>query len=50
MSKLKRILLIVTSMMLLICNTGCWNYFEIDDMSIVAGVAIDKGKKTVSYW
>ncbi|OMD95980.1 Ger(x)C family spore germination protein [Paenibacillus odorifer] len=45
MSKLKRILLIVISMMLLICNTGCWNYFEIDDMSIVAGVAIDKGKK-----
>ncbi|KUP24764.1 Ger(x)C family spore germination protein [Paenibacillus sp. DMB5] len=24
--------------------TGCWNYTEIDDMSIVAGVALDKNK------
>lgn len=24
--------------------TGCWNYSEIDDMSIVAGVALDKNK------
>lgn len=25
--------------------TGCWNYREVDDLSIVAGVAIDKGIK-----
>jgi spore germination protein KC len=25
--------------------TGCWNYREVDKLAIVAGVAIDKGKK-----
>lgn len=29
---------------LLFSLSGCWNYSEIDDMSIVAGVAIDKNK------
>ncbi|MFD2874847.1 hypothetical protein ACFTAO_00885 [Paenibacillus rhizoplanae] len=24
--------------------TGCWNYAEVDDMAIVAGVAIDKNE------
>ncbi|WP_379158508.1 Ger(x)C family spore germination protein [Paenibacillus sp. sgz5001063] len=27
---------------LVLCLSGCWNYTEVDDMSIVAGVAIDK--------
>ncbi|MCO5387496.1 Ger(x)C family spore germination protein [Desulfosporosinus sp.] len=26
-------------------TTGCWNYREVDKMSIVAGVAVDKGQK-----
>lgn len=30
---------------MLISLSGCWNYSEIDDMSIVAGVAIDKNKE-----
>lgn len=29
---------------MLVSLSGCWNYSEIDDMSIVAGVAIDKNK------
>jgi spore germination protein KC len=31
--------------MILISVTGCWNYREVDELSIVAGVAIDKGIK-----
>ena len=28
-----------------ILTTGCWNYREVDELSIVAGVAVDKGIK-----
>ena len=33
---------IILSLFLLICLTGCWNYNELNDYSIVSGVAIDK--------
>lgn len=33
---------IILSLILLICLTGCWNYNELNDYSIVSGVAIDK--------
>ena len=33
---------IIFSLILLICLTGCWNYNELNDYSIVSGVAIDK--------
>lgn len=38
----KRGLLIVLCLINFIINTGCWNYREINNLSIVAGVAIDK--------
>lgn len=41
---LKRVLLSLIFLLLLVNVTGCWNYFEVDDVSIVAGVAIDKGE------
>lgn len=41
---LKRVFLSFISLLLLMSVTGCWNYFEVDDISIVAGVAIDKGE------
>lgn len=33
---------IILSLILLFCLTGCWNYNELNDYSIVSGVAIDK--------
>lgn len=33
---------IILSITLLFCLTGCWNYKELNDYSIVTGVAIDK--------
>ena len=33
---------IILSLILLICLTGCWNYNELNNYSIVSGVAIDK--------
>jgi spore germination protein KC len=38
---------ILITLILLLCLpgiSGCWNYTEVEDMSIVAGVAIDKNK------
>lgn len=29
--------------------TGCWNYREVDNLAIVAGIAIDKNKATNKY-
>ncbi|OKP99934.1 Ger(x)C family spore germination protein [Paenibacillus sp. P46E] len=37
-----RLLTLLLCMALVLCLSGCWNYTEVDDMSIVAGVAIDK--------
>lgn len=44
MYKIKTILLLLILLINSIINTGCWNYREVDKFSIVAGVAIDKGK------
>ena len=33
---------IILSLFILFCLTGCWNYNELNDYSIVSGVAIDK--------
>ncbi|KTD83317.1 Ger(x)C family spore germination protein [Paenibacillus etheri] len=41
---LKKVILAFISLILLISVTGCWNYSEVDDISIVAGVGIDKGE------
>lgn len=42
--KKKRITLLVLMLLInAIFSTGCWSYKEIDKLSIVAGVAIDKG-------
>ncbi|NLG92172.1 MAG: Ger(x)C family spore germination protein [Clostridiales bacterium] len=40
------ILILVMNMMLL---SGCWNYHELEDMSLVTGVAIDKGINGDTY-
>lgn len=40
----QKMLLALLYAMLLLVMSGCWNYTEIDDMSIVAGVAIDRNK------
>lgn len=41
---LKKVILAFISLILLISVTGCWNYSEVDDIAIVSGVGIDKGK------
>jgi spore germination protein KC len=45
MKTLSKVLSALLSVVMLISLSGCWNYSEIDDMNIVAGVAIDKNKK-----
>ncbi len=44
MRKIRITTLIFIFLMNSILATGCWNYKEIDELSIVAGVAIDKGE------
>jgi spore germination protein KC len=44
MNMLKKVILAFISLILLISVTGCWNYSEVDDIAIVSGVGIDKGK------
>lgn len=45
MKKVRIILMIFIILINSIFATGCWNYREVDEFSIVAGVAIDKGIK-----
>lgn len=42
MIQVKRLFLILIALVSLVAISGCWNYVEVDDLSIVAGVAIDK--------
>lgn len=43
--KAKKLVLLLTEIFLILASTtGCWNYREVDNLAIVAGVAIDKGK------
>ncbi|MEK4513018.1 Ger(x)C family spore germination protein [Paenibacillus sp. FSL K6-2524] len=42
MIQVKRLLQILIVLFSLVAISGCWNYVEVDDLSIVAGVAIDK--------
>lgn len=43
MKKIKITLLLLIILINTIFVTGCWNYREVDEMSIVAGLAVDKG-------
>jgi len=45
MKKMRITLLIFIILIISIFASGCWNYREIDKMSIVAGVAVDKGRE-----
>lgn len=45
MKKLRILLLIIIILMNSIFASGCWNYREVDEYSIVAGLAIDKSMK-----
>ncbi len=42
MNKSKRIVMSIIIFINLLYSAGCWNYRELDDLAIVAGVAIDK--------
>jgi spore germination protein KC len=44
MNMLKKVILAFVSLIFLISVTGCWNYSEVEEIAIVAGVAIDKGE------
>ena len=44
MKKIRITLLALIILINAIFTTGCWNYKEIDKMTIVAGAAVDKGK------
>ena len=43
MKKIRIPLLVLLTLISAIILTGCWNYREVDKLSIVAGVAVDKG-------
>lgn len=43
MQRARMFLLVLIIIMLSMLTAGCWNYREIDKLSIVAGIAIDKG-------
>ena len=43
MKKIRIALLTFIVLMNLVFATGCWNYREVDEFSIVTGVAVDKG-------
>lgn len=44
MKAVRRLSAVLLSLFLLLSISGCWNYAEVDDMAIVAGVAIDKNE------
>lgn len=44
MKKSKTFFLLIQLLLIVVIATGCWNYREINRLSIVAGLAIDKGK------
>lgn len=46
---MKKSLIIVLICIPLIFLTGCWNYREIDKLSFLAGVAVDRDKETDEY-
>ncbi|KGE19513.1 Ger(x)C family spore germination protein [Paenibacillus wynnii] len=46
MTPVKRLLSAMLFLLLLLSISGCWNYTEVEEISIVAGVAIDKEKAT----
>lgn len=41
----KKILITISIFLIIILNTGCWNYIGLNDMTVVAGIAIDKSGK-----
>lgn len=45
----KKAFLIIVAFSFILSLTGCWNYQEISESSIVAGMAIDIGEKGYSY-
>ncbi|MBO0962288.1 Ger(x)C family spore germination protein [Neobacillus sp. MM2021_6] len=42
--RIKKCLLTITTILCFSILSGCWNYREIEDLVVVGGVAIDKGK------
>lgn len=44
MNKIKLIFLISSVVFSSVLFSGCWNYHEVDELSVVAGVAIDTGR------
>lgn len=45
MKQIKVFLLIALWLLNMFLMSGCWNYREVDELGIVSGVAIDKGKE-----
>lgn len=45
MKKIKNLLLMLIVIINALTFTGCWNYREVDQLSIVAGIAVDQGKE-----
>lgn len=49
MTKLKKIIAVLQIVLLLVPLSGCWNYREIETLSVVSGIAIDKGQNGYKY-
>lgn len=44
MKRTAALLIFINMTLIIMMLTGCWNYREIDKLSVVAGIAIDKGE------
>lgn len=44
MRRLNMLLMLATILLNILTLSGCWNYREVDQLAVVAGAAIDKGK------
>lgn len=39
---IKKMLLLITIILISLTNTGCWNYYELSDLAIITSIGIDK--------
>lgn len=47
--KLKKTAALLATALILLLQTGCWSYHELETYSIVAGIALDKGQNGYKY-
>lgn len=49
MKRVKKAAVLLAAALILLLQSGCWSYHELETYSIVAGIAIDKGQNGYKY-